>query len=80
MKREYENKESGYFQNENQKKEIDSNTEEKYKKIVEKLKKLIQLLKRGNTPDDFDYLKLKRKVMTILRDAGETSELANELF
>lgn len=47
---------------------------------MDRLKKLIQILKRGNTPDDFDYMKLKRRVFNILGDAGESQEKANELF
>ena len=70
LKREYENKESGYLHNESMKKEIDSSTEEKYKRIVDKLKNFIHLLKRGNTPDNLDYSKLKKKVYKLLSESG----------
>ena len=62
------------------KKEIDSSTEEKYKRIVDKLKNFIHLLKRGNTPDNLDYSKLKKKVYKLLSESGQPLELANELF
>ena len=52
------------------KKEIDSSTEEKYKRIVDKLKNFIHLLKRGNTPDNLDYSKLKKKVYKLLSESG----------
>ena len=38
------------------------------------------MLKRGNTPDNLDFPKLKKKVVKLLNDSGESLDKCNELF